>query len=160
MHQRLGLGLRGKLEPEDVIQETFLEAHRTFERFESRGKGSFARWLCRLAESSILRQAEWFGAEKRDPRREAVLGSTLFEELRGSSSTPSSLASRTERYERLSAALQDLEDEEREAVLLRFFQGLTIPQIVEQVGQSRSTVKRLLGRATLRLGVALGELEG
>src|SRR5579863_1111645 len=39
----LGRRLKNKVDPCDLVQETFLEAHRSFDRF--RGEGEFTSWL-------------------------------------------------------------------------------------------------------------------
>ena len=62
---RIGRELSAKLEPLDVVQEVYAEAHRSFATFRPQGPGSFSRWLQRIARHRILDLAKFHGAEKR-----------------------------------------------------------------------------------------------
>lgn len=155
---RLGAGLRGRLDSMDVLQETYLEAHRAFARFEYRDDGSLFRWLCRLVENRIRGLADHFGAQKRRPPGEALPISKVLERVRASRTGPATAADRTEQRERLAAALERLESEEREVLLLRSFQERSVEEIADLLGKSTSSVQRLLGRATVRLGSKLREV--
>ena len=55
----------------------------------------------------------------------------------------------------MEAALDRLEPDEREVLLLRHFQGLTIDEAAVVLGRSATAVRRLLGRAARRLGEEL-----
>ncbi|MEN8148311.1 MAG: RpiB/LacA/LacB family sugar-phosphate isomerase, partial [Planctomycetota bacterium] len=68
---RLGAVLRRKMEPEDVLQETYAAALAVLDRFEDRGDDFLVRWLCRIAETTIRAAAEREGAAKRTPPAEA-----------------------------------------------------------------------------------------
>ncbi|MEC4185311.1 sigma-70 family RNA polymerase sigma factor [Adlercreutzia sp. R21] len=60
---------------------------------------------------------------------------------------------------RLTMALYEaLDDQEREAVLLRFYQGLKLNEVAETMGISRATVKRVLARSLDKLRSRLGML--
>jgi RNA polymerase sigma factor (sigma-70 family) len=56
----------------------------------------------------------------------------------------------------LRAALATLNRQERTAVVLRYFEGLTVPEIADAVRLSEGTVKRDLSNATGRLEQRLG----
>ena len=62
---RLGPELAARVEPMDVLQETYVEALSGFARFEYRGDDTFARWLCRIAENKLHGLAKFHGAQKR-----------------------------------------------------------------------------------------------
>ena len=156
--QRLGRKLRSKLESMDVLQETFLEAHSRFSTFKIGRRGSFSKWLCQIAETTILRQAEWFGAQKRAPEKELRARSTLLAHMATMKSSPGTRAARNERHETLANALQDLEEKETQVILMRYFQGLKINFIAERLDCNPRTVKRLIIRANSRLGEVLSEL--
>lgn len=50
---------------------------------------------------------------------------------------------------------QELTERQRTLLTMHFFQGLTVSQIAEQLGLSKSTVSRSLSRATEKLFCAL-----
>ena len=149
---RLGARLRGRLDSMDVLQEAYVEALKGFERFEYRGDDAFARWLCRLIENRIRGLADHFGAKKRTPPKGELHVSHVIDRVRASQTGPFSALDRGDARERLAQALAELEDAERETVLLRFFQGRTLDEIAEMTGRSPTGVRRLLGKSALKLG--------
>ena len=148
---RLGRRLRSVLESEDVLQETWLEAHRAFPGFRWQGEGSFVRWLCRIAERRIQGLLDHHGARKRTP----PVGGGADEPSAGVPGTATSAGEREE-TERLVAALDALDEPERTAVLLRFFAGLSLDEVAHATASSPTSVRRLLGRALATLGDRLG----
>ena len=154
---RLGPRLRERLDSMDVLQESYVEAHRAFARFEYRDDDSFFRWLCRLVENRIRGLADHFGAQRRSPGK-VVPVSRVLDKLRASGPSPATLAAQSEQRARLADALERLEAEEREALLLRHFQERTVEEIGDLMGKSPSSVRRLLGRATVRLGARIKEV--
>jgi len=160
IRMRLRSPLREELEPLDVLQETYLEAHRSFGRFDPRGTGSFSRWLCRIAGRAISGLADRSGASKRRaPGRRRTISSVL-ESAAGTGVDPGEIAARREEIERLEGAMAALDDEERRAILLRYFEEETIEEMAAGLGRSPTAVRRLLGRATARLGERLEEGRG
>lgn len=157
---RLGRALREKLDVEDVIQEAYLEAHRAFPAFRYQGDGAFTRWLCRIIENRIRGLADHHGAKKRQAPQGFARVSRIEEQVAASRTGPQTAVLRGERRERLVAAMDRLEEAEREALLLRFFQDRTIDEIAHVLGKSPSAARRLLGRATLRLGTLLLDSDG
>ncbi len=149
---RLGPRLRERLDSLDVLQEAYLEAHRAFERFEPRGEGSFARWLCRIIENRIRGLADHHGAKRRNAPGSVSPVSRVIERLRGAVTDPGAAAARSEERSRLAAALEDLSEDAREIVLLRVFAGRTLDEIATATARSRNGVRRRLGVATARLG--------
>ena len=64
-------------------------------------------------------------------------------------------AVRHEERQSLKRALEMLPSEQREAVVLRFFSDLTIPEIATVTSQREGTIKSRLSRALDRLGEIL-----
>jgi len=157
---RLGGRLRAKAEPMDVLQETWLEAHRSFDDFVYRGKGAFTAWLCRIAEHRIRALADHHGAAKRTPPGEPLPVSRVLDRVRAAGTGPATAASRQEQRRRLAAALDGLPEEEREVLLQRHFLDRTWDEIADALGRPATTVRRQAGRATKRLGEALAGAGG
>lgn len=155
---RLGPRLRTRVEEVDVLQDAYLDAHAAFPRFHFQGTGSFSRWLCRIIENRIRGLADFHGAEKRRPKagREERI-SRVIERVRASTPGPSTQADRNDRHARLAGALEALPGDQREVLLLRYFQDRSVDEIAHLVGRSASSVRRAIGRATLSLGDLLGE---
>lgn len=60
----------------------------------------------------------------------------------------------------LRAALSSLGRQERAAVVLRYFEDLTVPEVAAAMGLAEGTVKRYLSNATARLQQRLGPIAG
>jgi RNA polymerase sigma-70 factor (ECF subfamily) len=163
VERRLGAGLRRKLEPEDVLQDISAEAVRALPTIGVAAREPFA-WLCQLAERRIIdAHRRFFGAAKRDAGREVSIDKATPDESRAqvvdmlvaSMTTASQIFSRNVRQERLSEALASLPDEQREALRLRYVEGLPSKQIADQLGKSDGAIRVMLTRSLNRLQTIL-----
>src|SRR5262252_9251083 len=121
---QIGRHLRGKVDASDIVQETFLEAHRNFARFRGSSEGELVRWLrqilaARLAD--LLRR--YLGARGRDVRLEREIedafdrSSVLLDRgLVAAQSSPSQQAARREQAVLLADGLSQLPDDYREVI--------------------------------------------
>src|ERR1041385_8719164 len=76
IERQLGTGLRRKVEPDDIFQETSAEAVRALPTAEIGDRDPFS-WLCQIAERRIIDlHRRFFGAQKRDAAKEVPLGSS------------------------------------------------------------------------------------
>ncbi len=152
---RLGPRLRSEVDTEDVLQEAWLEAHRSLATFSWQGEGSFTRWVNRIVENRIRGLIDHHGAAKRRPadgRREPLSQVEVPAEGAG----PASAAARREDDARLVEAMDTLGEEERSALLLRFHLGRTLDECAHALGRSVPATRRLLGRALASLARRLG----
>jgi RNA polymerase sigma-70 factor (ECF subfamily) len=128
---------------EDLVQETFLRAHRAFDRYEP---GSNARgWLHTILQRV---RTDMFRRTRRRPETVELLGE-------GPATPPpqDALASGREDLER---ALQALPDAFREAVVLRDVQELSYAEIAAALGIPVGTVMSRIHRGRALLREALG----
>jgi RNA polymerase sigma-70 factor (ECF subfamily) len=147
---RMGDELRRRVEPEDILQETFAWATRSIRRFEWRGPGSFHQWLRGIASHMLLKAAR---GGKRLPRLR------LEREPTGDEPSPSRLLRRGERFERLRRAIDELSPEHREVLLLARIEGLPVQEIARRLGRTPNAVSLLIGRALKKLKERFGETE-
>ncbi len=147
---RLGGRLRGKLERDDLMQETVARALESIGRFEWQGEGSFRRWLFGIAENVTREAARKL---RRGPDLEA------FPDLPGTDSSPSKHVRRSERFERLQEAIRRLSPDHRRVILLVRIEGLTIREVAERMERSVSSVKNLLLRAMRAMRETLPDTE-
>src|SRR5437870_3303740 len=116
---QIGLHLQGKVDPADVVQETFLKAHHNFGLFRGTREREFVGWLRQiLAANLAMLVRRYFGTSRRDVRRERELARELDESSRvldqgfvAPLSTPSAQAARRARAELLANALERLQPE-------------------------------------------------
>lgn len=151
VRHRIGPGQQGRIEVDDVVQETFLAAWRDLPRFEYRAPGSFLRWLSGIALHRIADMAREAGRAKRDggPR------SGLTGHEPALSQTPSRILDQNERVQSLLRRLDALPGQYREIILLAKFEGLTTAEMAERLGKTKPQVALLLHRALKRLAEEL-----
>jgi RNA polymerase sigma-70 factor (ECF subfamily) len=152
---RLGQGLRARVDSLDVLQETFLHAHRDLASWDP-GRGdperAFVQWLCAIAGNRLRDLAAWHGAKRRDHRADERHVSAVLASLQRSGHGPATSLVRREERDRLAEAAEQLGDEDREVFVLRHFAGHPIEAIADQLGRSASSVRRSLGRSTREVG--------
>jgi RNA polymerase sigma-70 factor (ECF subfamily) len=142
---RLGPALRGRVESTDVLQDAYLAAHKDFDRFTYTDDGAFLRWLCRIIENRIRDGDDYFAALKRQP----------VELPRSDPAGPSTLLDRADGRRKVAAALDDLAEDHRQVLLLRYFEGLSAEEAGELMGRSAGAVRNLTARALAELGKRL-----
>jgi len=133
----------------DVTQETFLRAFRGLSAFK--GQAKFSSWLYRIA-LNLCR--DWIRRKKRSPM--AILPEDVeLEDLAsdaGPTETVEDLVSRRELSELVEAAMARLPEEQRTAIILKEYHGMTFQEIADLQGCPLSTVKTRLyqGLSVLR----------
>jgi RNA polymerase sigma-70 factor (ECF subfamily) len=162
IESRLGPVLRGKLEPQDVAQEVAVKALREFARLDPAPRDPFA-WLCHLAEQCVIDGHRHFAAGKRAVGRElpgntptADASQDLIVLLAGSLTTPTQAVVRNEQQRRLQEAVGLLPEEHREALRLRYVEGLATKEVARQLGKTDVATRVLLTRLVQRLQELLG----
>jgi RNA polymerase sigma-70 factor (ECF subfamily) len=137
----------------DVCQETFLRAYRALPGF--RGQAKFSSWLYRIA-LNLCR--DWVRRERRTPIVQAAEDVDLMElaAARGPSESIEDRVARQDLGRAVERAMGLLSDEQRTAIVLKEYQGLTFQEIADLVGCPLSTVKTRLyqGLTVLRRELA------
>jgi len=136
--------MRSEEEARDLCQETFLKAFRGLGNF--RGQAKFSSWLYQIAlnlcRDRIRRKKgkTWvsldeIGEAEATPRAPSVLDLVEVGDL----------------SRRVAAAMGHLPEEQREAVILKEYEGMTFPEIATVLGVPVSTVKTRLYRGLSQL---------
>lgn len=154
----VGQDLRVRLDPSDLVQETFLEAHRDFPRFAGQGEPELVAWLRQILVRNLANQAKHHRAQRRDVRRqepiEAVLDRSslaIQAALAAPVSSPSQGAIRREQAVRLADALETLPADYREVFVRRNLNHESVEQIAAAMGRSVNAVRKLWARALIAL---------
>jgi RNA polymerase sigma-70 factor (ECF subfamily) len=136
---------------EDLTQLVFVKALEALPRFAARGI-PFWGWLFRLARNTVIDHVR--------TRRE-------HSELDGASDRatedvgPEDAALIRDDLSAVARALEDLTDDQREVIALRFFAGLSAREAAEAMGRQEGTIRGLQFRAIAALRRSLGiELSG
>lgn len=144
----VGPGLRGRIDVEDVVQETLMKAHANLERFSYRDDESVFRWLNAIARHIVLN-----ATQKRATR---PLRLEQAQPIEAEEKSPTRGPRREERFEKLRAALDKLTPDLREAILLVRIEGLSIPEAARRMKRSEAAVRQLISRGLRRLRSTIG----
>src|SRR6478609_456465 len=160
---QVGRRLQGKVDPADLVQETFLEAHRHFPVFRGQSEPEVAAWLRQILAgvlADLLRR--YLGTQGRDVRLERELAGELDQSsialdrgLADPGPTPSKLAAGRERAVLLADALAELPPDYQEVIVLRHLEERPFADVAKQMGRTEDAVQKLWVRALARLRKAL-----
>jgi RNA polymerase sigma-70 factor (ECF subfamily) len=156
-HQRLVVGTVGRMlgtnsDAEDIAQQVFVRVWKNVKRYEPRAK--FTTWLLKITRNLV------FNELRRRSRHPAVpLQSETDEEERPlkdeNATSPDATLLEHELQEAVDAAIAQLPETQRMAVILRRYEELSYEEIAESLDQSVSAVKSLLFRARTELRESL-----
>jgi RNA polymerase sigma-70 factor (ECF subfamily) len=163
----IGRRLQGKLDASDLVQETFLEAHRNFARFQGTEEPQFVSWLRQILAARVANLVRhYFGTQGRNVRLEQELAAELDNssrmlgrEMAASLASPSQQAVEREQAVLLADALELLPVDYRDVIILRHLEGLTFPEVARRMERTQDSVEKLWLRALARLRKAFGGLE-
>jgi RNA polymerase sigma-70 factor (ECF subfamily) len=162
---RLDQRLLARLDPSDVVQEVLVEAHEKLDDYLKQPPLPFYPWLRQLAWQRLLKIHQHHHAQKRSVRREGPELLALPEESLGdlaerlvvSGSSPSKHVIREEMRQRVRDALDRLGERDREVLVLRYLEQLSLAEIAAVVGTTEGAIKTRHAQALLRLQALLGE---
>jgi RNA polymerase sigma-70 factor (ECF subfamily) len=148
--------LRARLDPSDVVQETHLAVVRRMDDFLLRRPMPFHLWVRKAAYEQLLRTRRDHRARARRsvdreaawPDRSSLL---LARPLLDSLPSPSKLLQAKELAERVSRAVAELSEADREILLLRDANGLPYEEIAYLLEIEPAAARKRYGRALIRL---------
>ncbi len=157
--KRMSDRLRTKVEVSDVLQEVTVAALNGLKGVELGDRDPFS-WLCQQAERRIIDvHRHHFGAQKRAAHGEVGLHAPaagqdegqIADLIAASMTSPSSAFSRRQKEFHMLEALQSLPDDARDALRLRYLEGLPSKEIAERLGKSDGATRVLLSRSLNKL---------
>lgn len=149
----LGLALRivrSRSDAEDIVQDAFVRAWREAPSFD-RSRGSAATWLATLTRNRAI---DLLRAKGRKFKRDAALA-TEADVGPSSAESPEHHVARGQRARAVHHAIAQLSQEQRQALELAYFGGLSHSEIAEVLDQPLGTVKTRLLTAAKKLREAL-----
>jgi RNA polymerase sigma-70 factor (ECF subfamily) len=167
---RLDRRLRGRVDADDIVQETFLEAVRRLPDYVAKPSMSFPVWLRFLAGQQLVDAARHhLGVQKRDAGMEVSLyrgpmpeasSASLASLLLGRLTTPSQAAVRIETQLQVQEVLNRMDPLDREVLVLRHFEHLSNNEVAELLGLGKSAASKRYVVALKRLGQIMKQLPG
>jgi RNA polymerase sigma-70 factor (ECF subfamily) len=141
---------------EDVFQEVWMKVIEAIGSYRTE-RAPFRAWLYRVASNAAVDRLRAETVRRADPLEDAGAEHPQFERLASPSPGPEAQHLARETGRRLAAALEDIDERQRTAVLLRHQQGFTYAEIAEIFGVAEGTAKTLVHRGVVKLR---GVLEG
>ena len=147
---------RSREDAEDIVQNTFFKAFRALKQF--RGDSAFYSWLHRIA-INVTKTA--LMARRRDLSVIApATDGSESDEAAGMSKdldTPEELVLTDEIYRVVNAAIEELCEEQRGAIVLRELEGLSYAEVASQMSCPIGTVRSRVFRAREAIDIQLRE---
>lgn len=167
---RLDPRLSGRVDVGDVLQEVFLEARKRLDRYLSEPAVSVFVWLRGIVMDTLIDfHRRHLGAQMRDAGRDVSLlawgspqasSAVLAAYLAGSITSPSRAAIREETARQIETALADMDEIDREVLILRHFEQLTNDEVAAALGVKKAAASRRYMRALARFRTVLLAIPG
>jgi RNA polymerase sigma-70 factor (ECF subfamily) len=145
---------RGKVAPDDILQEVYLAVARQIHQFEDRGPESFLKWVHAILSNKLIDARRAAHCQVRDAGREIRAQGAdddsywnLLDNVYAESGTPSRVVRREEALRTLLSCITDLSDMHRQVIRLRFLEGLSVEQVAARLGKTNAAVAAMSKRA-------------
>ena len=146
IHRFIASRVNSPTDAEDLTQLVFVKALEAIPRYEARGI-PFGGWLFRLARNAIIDQV-------RTGRDHLSLVVAVTRET--DDAGPEARATVRDELDEVARALNDLTDDQREVIELRFFAGLSVQETAVAMGRQDGTIRGLQFRAIAALRRSIG----
>jgi RNA polymerase sigma factor (sigma-70 family) len=163
--RRIPARLRHVVSEDDILQEVWIAAFPALPTFEPRGPQGVDRWLMAIANARVIDALRRARRQKRGGNRQLFrTGDTrlssacgLFALLQSPGTTPSREFHRVEAGHAVLISLRRLTGAQRQALELRFIEGLSRTEIAHKMGTSEAAISGLLFRGKRELRRLLGD---
>ncbi len=167
---RMDARLRGRVDPDDILQEAFIEAAKRLHHFTGDSPSSFFVWLRMVVLQTLIDiHRQHLGAQMRDADREVnqqagrysqTTTVSLAANLLGNMTSPTMNARREEMAGQLEKTLDTMNPTDREVLALRHFEELTNSEVAEVLGIEQKAASIRYVRAIRRFKEILEETPG
>lgn len=162
--------LRGRIDPDDVLQDAYLAAQKRHEHLRGDDASSLFIWL-RLIVLQTLTDAHrlHLGAQKRNADREKAIQASPYSQattfslaasLLGRFTSPTLAARKSEMSEQLRSVLEEMEPIDREVLALRHFEEMSNSEVAAELEIQQKAASIRYVRALRRFKDLLGSVPG
>lgn len=165
---RLDSHLASRVDPDDVLQEAYIDAAQRVKQYTEEHSGSFYIWLRMIVCQTMINvHRRHLGAQMRNAKRDVSIhrrkqtaSTSLALQLLGDLTSPSNAVMRDEMAERLQQAVDEMDEIDREVLTLRHFEQLSNQEVAEvlQIKHKAASIRYI--RAIKRLKDKLAEIPG
>jgi RNA polymerase sigma-70 factor (ECF subfamily) len=150
--------LQARFDSSDLVQETWLKVQPHLHGFRGQTEAQRLKWLDVILTNVVADQVRKATADKRDVGLEQSLQAVLAESnvklegvLAANQSSPSGQVERAELLLRSAEALEQLPQDQREVIELRYLLDTPVGQIAAQLDRTPKSVAGLLHRGLKKL---------
>jgi len=164
---RLDPRLKGRLDPTDVVQEVWLDLVRRLPEWRAQDALPLRVWMRLMTcQALLVTQRRHLTAHMRDAMREqpipesrpSISAAVAADAFIASATSPTRAVERNELRARILAVLDELDDVDREIVVLRHFEGLSNEDAAAELAIEPAAASKRFVRALVRLRPALQSL--
>ena len=165
---RLDRRMYGRVDPDDVLQESYLDAANRISHYLKNPEITFFVWLRQIATQTLIDiHRRHIGAQMRDATREVAMHGvglpqatslSLAAHLLGHLTSPSQAALRAEASVLLERGLASMDSIDQEVLALRHFEELTNSEVSEVLGIQQKAASIRYVRAISRLKKVLEQM--
>jgi RNA polymerase sigma-70 factor (ECF subfamily) len=149
---RIGAQLASRIDPSDVLQEAFIDAQRRVGEYMKHPEVSFFIWLRGMVWNRLRKlQRRHIGAQRRSVEREVNLPEDASVAVANSLTSPSEKMARSELRQVVETAIDELNESDREVILMRYFEGLSNSEVAAALSLTPAGATMRHGRALTRL---------
>lgn len=155
--------LKRSVEPDDVVQEAVTYCLKTFSELDCSTLDPMP-WIHQVLERRIIDAHRHFAAQKRAADKGVQIGGGptdsspgLIDLLVASITSASQAFSRNRREEKLMQAMQQLTQEQQDALRMRYVENLPSKDIAERLNKSDGAIRVMLTRSLRQLEELLDE---
>src|SRR3954453_2789735 len=162
---RLNQGVARRVDASDIVQDALLTASRRLAEYLQSPKIPFHAWVRQIARDRLADVYRRELADKRNVGREQgtpAVGRSSLDPVGQASDhqlTPAAALLRKEFAERFNAAVDQLDDDDREIILMRHSEQLSNSQAAEVLGLSEPAAGMRYLRALRKLKSVLGDTQ-
>ena len=160
--RQIGPRMQAHMDASDVVQEALLRAHRAIAQFRGRTEQQMAAWLRAILANTLANAVRTLDRRKFDA--EWSLDRALEESSAGMAAnladdqiSVEEIHAKNEQLLMLAQAMARLPDDQRSLMELKHLSGLTVAEICERTGRSKSSVVGLLYRGMKALRALMDE---
>lgn len=163
---RMDRAIRAKVEPEDILQQAYIQVARNIGRFEDHGTNAFLGWVSTIVDNKLVDVRRSLHRKVRDIAREQpaeVAGNTgsfidLVHHLYAHTGTPSRVIRRDEAVEALQVSVTRLSESQQQVIHLRFIEGRSVAEAAAEMGRTEAAIVALTKRALEALRVRMDSM--
>lgn len=164
---RIDRRIQARVDASDVVQEAFIDAARRYESYQPDSSMAPYLWLRFLTlQQLLLAHRKHLGVKARSAMSEQPLdlmralsadSGSIANCLAASDTSPVAGALRNESRQLLQSAIDEMDEMDREVLILRHFEQLEIPEIADLLSMTRDAVASRYRRALKKLGSRMNE---